>query len=384
MADNLCALLFDLNNHLKSESWQPSPYREYLIPPADDALVDGVMLVLKNRCERLGLGELFGVSDESLIEHAYAVPAFYKRGELTGRPIHPAGLRLPLILDRCETLIPQSGEVCPLWEKPFPSCPINTIETVAEFLKLSKEVWFRDWQGKRDTDSDHNLDRARRDLHNVRMTLTWLHDLGRGALPPEWNDEPTTARDCELMADNLLRWIEAMRTAPNSTETPPRVKIAPQRMDKGLADLIARQLDKGDPKFKHGDAETWAKRIRERQNQLTGLMWSCSAATVHATDFWDETMLALGRGRKSRSVPTVAYSEKTAATVANGDSVLSELVAKEEQLAIDAVMQSGMKDGSKAATVEKIKAGEMTPAQAIELSKTFPMRRKRDKELIRE
>ncbi|MFM9959685.1 MAG: hypothetical protein ACKV2Q_00465 [Planctomycetaceae bacterium] len=157
-----------------------------------------------------------------------------------------------------------------------------------------------------------------------------------------------------------------------------------KRMDKDIADLIARRLDKDDPRFKHGDVGMWAKRIRDYQIQTTGLLWSCSTTTVHATGFWSEVMKESGRGRQNRSVKTVAYSAKTAATFSGADSVLNELAAREEQPAIDAVMQSRMTDDAKAATVEKIRAGEMTPAQAIELAKTFPKRRKRDKELIRE
>lgn len=160
--------------------------------------------------------------------------------------------------------------------------------------------------------------------------------------------------------------------------------LIPKRMDKDLAEIIARKLDKADPQFNHGDAEAWAKRIREHQSQLTGELWSCSKATVHSTAFWGEVMIASGRGRKSRSVPTVAFSAKAVATVEGEDSVLNELAAREEQPAIDAVMQSGMDEKGKAATVNKIKAGEMTLAQAIELAKQFPIRPKQKKSRLRE
>ncbi len=244
-------------------------------------------------------------------------------------------------------------------------------------------------------DPKHNGRRERISSHRYRMERELLKvskDLLIPLLPPELSSklgltDATEAVAAAKMLDGGQQPSDAAKKRTSQSdgqELSPKNPVVCKRMDKNSADLIARQLDKSDPTFKHGNVELWAKRIRDHQIQKTGLLWSCSTTTVHATDFWDEVMKESGRGRRARSVKTVAFSGKTEATVEGSDSVLNELAAKEDQCAIDAVMQSGMKDDAKAATVEKIRVGEMTTAEALKMAELFPKRSKAKKSLIRE
>ncbi len=196
--------------------------------------------------------------------------------------------------------------------------------------------------------------------------------------PPNWRARP--AKVVAVGADETARGI---RTP--ATDSAPMVPARkPSRMDLVVADKIARKLNKADPQFKHGDVESWARGIREYQSETTGTPWSCSTSTVHKTGFWDEIMTELGRSRKKRSVKTVAFTGKAEATVASADTELNDLVAREEERAIDVVMKSRMSEQEMAATIENIRDGSTTPAQAIELASVVPQGRKPKKAAIRE
>lgn len=211
-------------------------------------------------------------------------------------------------------------------------------------------------------------------LVNLTQRIDTVHEAMRKGFESFRRPLLEFAAKCSTYARSSLRNLQLLNSArPNADH---KQSDVPKRMKKATADAIARQLDKADPLFRQGDAETWATRIREHQNSITGQQWTCSQSTVAATGFWLEVMQGSGRSRKTRSVPTVAYSAKIAASVEGADGVLNELMAREEASAIDAVMQSGMTDDEKAAARAKIEEGVMSTTQALELAAMFPTREK--------
>lgn len=174
----------------------------------------------------------------------------------------------------------------------------------------------------------------------------------------------------ESLVDDLERWADEMEAA----DTAPRL----ESITKPEAESWAQRLATKDLVFKHGTAEQWAARIEKESGK------PCSDSLVKKLDYWKKTRKETGRSRRRGGGRSpVHFSKKMEAVVGRNDNPLEKMVAREEQdtsqgigQAIALVESSAMKPKEKRATVEKLRAGGMTPAEAVDMVK-FLKRSKR-------
>lgn len=215
------------------------------------------------------------------------------------------------------------------------------------------------------------------EVNRLANTLLWTD-----------NEEPgrPTTRSCVATVPDVFQAIATFLGALLDVFSPvdPKLNSTPiakepskfKKMTRAMAESYAERLAKTDLSFVIGTAEEWAKRIAQMVSKETGVSWTCSVSTVSNIEFWKGEMKRQSRGREGRSVTAGSFSDKMAASVGQADDILEDMVAKEEQPAIDAVMQSGMDNKGKAAAIKRIKDGEMSVTAAFQMAAMFPAQRK--------
>jgi hypothetical protein len=86
-------------------------------------------------------------------------------------------------------------------------------------------------------------------------------------------------------------------------------------------------------------------------------------------------MKKTGRGRTKGAAPKGAgFTKGMEATIGDGEhgGILERLAAAEVAAAEEAIDNSGMDNGQKTATLEKLRRDELSPKQATELASVFP------------
>lgn len=191
----------------------------------------------------------------------------------------------------------------------------------------------------------------------------------RGRMYVSLNVEPSAVDAMELE-----QFANAWRSQSTVTP-PPKVPVKPKSMTEEMAVMYAGRL-KDRPGFVEGSAEEWAAAIALEASNDTGTEWTCSATQVKENlTIWDDEMKRQGRGRKGRSVPASSFTDKLVATVGEASDVTEQMIAAEEQPAIDAIMGSTMDNDAKAVLIKQVRDGSKTPSEAIEVARMFRKRK---------
>lgn len=233
------------------------------------------------------------------------------------------------------------------------------------------------------------------ELPRLVQSMSRMQAQARGELPDEYADE--RARRSHLRS--VLRYNQAIRDTPRLVDqrtdavAQPQLRVEPSHVDGSRVthddpkpDLLAIDLvdqARTRPGMKSDEAQASAlrlagsdsafksKSIHEMAKQI-----GCSPSTLRKTAFWTELLKEQPHRQRTKG-PTPKAATFTPAVEARAfssdeDDPLGRLIAAEEKAVIEQVNASGMDELAKAQTIMKLRAGDISPEEAIQVAKMHP------------